>query len=508
MVLVGGLVAFIADKMGRTLGKKRLTLFNMRPRHTAMLITVLAGMLIPFVTVLFVAAVSNEARQWLAEGHKAIQLRDDAFRQRDQILANNEGLRSDNSSLVAQRANLQKSVDRLNKQNEEARRLAIGFRRDISAYKLSLAEYQHKVREFVSKVATLTAQVTDTRGQLKTTSSNLLAVQTKRDAVQKQYEVTHGAFNELSKQYSELNFKNIKLTSDYDKMSADFTRLAKDNADLESKNFKVRQELADNKWQLDRVALDLDRANASLSIADQQLAVAQKLVAADFKVSRFKRIILGMGDELARIPVPANTSPQDATGLVNNLLKQARLVASQLGAKPRTQDPEIGSTQLLGEQEVAGLFPRPDANHKTVPPEEQETAIAKGIAGSKEDLVLVATSFANTFEGEWVPLDVQAYPNPVVYKRSEIVAEGRLKHLQTDDEIYQQISEFLRTTVRPKALKDRMIPSGQQLGEVPTTDIFDTMKKIKAADRPVRLVARATEETRAADPLHLRLEVR
>lgn len=508
MVVVGGVVAYIADNLGRTLGKKRLTLFHMRPRHTATLITVLAGMLIPFITVVFVATVSEDARQWLAAGHSALKLRDDAFRQRDHILATNEGLRAEREDLLNQKKTLVTSVAGLKLENKVASERAIGFRRDIAALKLDLVSYKSQVRNWASRVSLLTGELNSMKGQLSSTSQNLAEVRTKRDKVQKQYAEVNGAFKEISRQYTDVNLRYMQLTSDYEKMGATLTRLDKDKTDLEEKNFKVRQQLADNKAQLDTVAMDLDRANASLAIANQQLTNAQKLVATDFNTSRFKPIIVGMGDELARVSVPANTSAEDAAGILNNLLKQAKLVASQKGAKPRTDDDNIGSTQVLQSGEPAGLFTRLDEKQQPITPADQEQTIIKGITGSKEDLVLVASSFANTFEGEWVPLDVHAYSNPVVYKRSQVIAEGKINSFGTDDDLYQQISDFLRMTVRPKALKDRMIPSGHQLGEVSTNDILDTLKKIRSAERPVRLVARAVAETRAADPLHLRLEVK
>ena len=43
MIIISGLVAFVADGMGRKIGKKRLSFMGLRPRYTATLITVAAG---------------------------------------------------------------------------------------------------------------------------------------------------------------------------------------------------------------------------------------------------------------------------------------------------------------------------------------------------------------------------------------------------------------------------------------------------------------------------------
>ncbi len=65
LILVSGLVAFIGNLVGRGIGRRRLTLLGLRPRHTAELITVLTGMMITVVTLAVVLLVSNDARQAL-----------------------------------------------------------------------------------------------------------------------------------------------------------------------------------------------------------------------------------------------------------------------------------------------------------------------------------------------------------------------------------------------------------------------------------------------------------
>ncbi len=62
LVFIGGVVAFIGDKVGRRIGRKRLSLFGMRPRHTSIVITVVTGILIAGATLAILAAVSSDVR--------------------------------------------------------------------------------------------------------------------------------------------------------------------------------------------------------------------------------------------------------------------------------------------------------------------------------------------------------------------------------------------------------------------------------------------------------------
>jgi uncharacterized protein (DUF3084 family) len=65
LILVSGVVAFVGNLVGRNIGRRRLAIFGLRPRHTAQLITVITGMLITIVTLAVVLLVSNDARQAL-----------------------------------------------------------------------------------------------------------------------------------------------------------------------------------------------------------------------------------------------------------------------------------------------------------------------------------------------------------------------------------------------------------------------------------------------------------
>lgn len=62
LLILGGAIAYIGNYMGRFIGKKRLTIFNLRPRHTAILITVFSGIMIAVSTAAVLLLISQDAR--------------------------------------------------------------------------------------------------------------------------------------------------------------------------------------------------------------------------------------------------------------------------------------------------------------------------------------------------------------------------------------------------------------------------------------------------------------
>ena len=61
--LLGGIIAAFGDRLGTKIGKARLRLFNLRPRQTAMMITVITGMSISALTLSILFGLSGSLRR-------------------------------------------------------------------------------------------------------------------------------------------------------------------------------------------------------------------------------------------------------------------------------------------------------------------------------------------------------------------------------------------------------------------------------------------------------------
>ena len=67
LLILGGVLSNLGDRLGSRVGKARLSLFNMRPRRTAVLITVLTGSLISALSLGLLLLVSRQLRVGLFE---------------------------------------------------------------------------------------------------------------------------------------------------------------------------------------------------------------------------------------------------------------------------------------------------------------------------------------------------------------------------------------------------------------------------------------------------------
>lgn len=60
--VLGGLIAYLGNQLGRYIGRQKLSILHLRPRHTSILITSLTGAFIAAATLTFAYASSQEVR--------------------------------------------------------------------------------------------------------------------------------------------------------------------------------------------------------------------------------------------------------------------------------------------------------------------------------------------------------------------------------------------------------------------------------------------------------------
>ncbi|MGC8734848.1 MAG: DUF3084 domain-containing protein, partial [bacterium] len=71
--IIGVIISLFADNIGKKIGKKKIVLFNLRPRYTAMIITAITGGLISILSSLILSLLSQDAKTYLFQMNKIKQ---------------------------------------------------------------------------------------------------------------------------------------------------------------------------------------------------------------------------------------------------------------------------------------------------------------------------------------------------------------------------------------------------------------------------------------------------
>ena len=199
MIVTGGAIAFIGDKLGTKIGKKRLSILGLRPRHTSMVVTVVTGCLITGLSIGFMALISENVRTALFGMEELRQTMDLTLKELDEA--------TENLSLA--QSEFEKANSNLRESKEEI---------------LSLKGEQEELRAESDRLKEGNERLEATNSELSAQNENLSSTNATLEADNKKL----GEFN-------------VTLTADNEKLSSDNEKLNSDNSELEERNKRLRE---------------------------------------------------------------------------------------------------------------------------------------------------------------------------------------------------------------------------------------------------------------------------
>lgn len=482
VVLVSGFLSYWGDVVGRKLGKKRLTLGRLRPRHTAALMTAFFGMFGSALAIAALILVSEPVRAMLFEGDK---VRSDLTRlQQEQKL-----LRGDLAQRLGELNNTKKEV---NKQSELLKK---------EKGKLDLA--QKDVASLTKLAKSLQQQASQVRSQLGVVRKQLATLGPEYEKLKGEYSRTRSAQQFAYEDNQKLQKNNFELGQEIKKKEAEakerITLLQGDitnlNRDLASLRAEYDRQAKENVSNIEALKSEIEKAKVQLRDAQTDLSLAQFEAKKLNTVTRTQPLILSRDDELARIKVRNRLNLNESKTFILALIEQASGYAKGIGAQ---------ATSAGGSEAVLPAFENKQG--QLVSESEQIQALSQTISGNDREQVIIASSLYNSFQGEPVGLRIRVFPNPVVYKQGQTISEGRFDGQGTQDQVLSAITQFLQEVLAPKAVRDGLIPARgrpQPLGEIGQEEILKLVAEIRSRPFVSKVRFVAAQETRASDRLKM-----
>ncbi len=176
LLALGGVLSTLGDRLGSRVGKARLSLLGLRPRRTAVVITVLTGSLISALSLGLMLLVSERLRVGLFE--------------LDQLQARLARSRSELAASQAERARADQERRRAQLRFQEAQSRASRLRRELEPLQRQRAQLQaerdrlsrdvrvrdQEIRRTEVELARVRGQITAGEAELKDLEANLIAL--------------------------------------------------------------------------------------------------------------------------------------------------------------------------------------------------------------------------------------------------------------------------------------------------------------------------------------------
>lgn len=460
LFVMGGVTAYMGDRLGSYIGKKRHSTFGLRPRHTAMLWTVVSGGVIAVGTLGLFLALNRTFSTALVRG--------------PQLLALNGLLDHQNRTLVRHNLDTERRAKEDNLRAGQAQTQADAAQARATQAQAALG------------------QVKSALGQAQSTLT-----QSQKTLVQRQADLS-GAQRQLADARRGLGTTHEEL-----RRAEGRVRLARQSVREAQKQF---QSASSQVVQANRVVLKLANKQDILLDENKSLTRMNKDQQNLLVGLQGHSLIFRREEELGRTVVAANQPAETLRRELAVFLDQVELTARQRGAGGLDNSPAVVIAPP-GEGANGGAQAR-----EAVLDALSESIAAQG--GGQPSVAVVADARYNTFKSEAVKLDLKPYANDLVFRRGTIIAVGPLDGDQSEDIILKRLQAFLAGQVRAAALGRGIIPvhdpqSGEALVGQPinTPTSLALVKQIQQAGPDAHVIASAAADTYSADLLRLDLRV-
>ena len=537
-VLMGGIIAYNGDLIGRKYGKKRLSMFGLRPKHTAILITSITGVLISALTTATIFLLAPPVRKVILEGERAIR---------------------DLPKLQLQTKNLTIEKSRRILELETARD-------DLRAARADLGAARSQLKTAAGSLSRVTAQLTRVEGQKQQAEQSLRTAEAARRTAELRTNELRRQVEPLKWQARELAAGNVKLKDDNDRLvglnkqlsartlelSVEVNNKAEENRkydmankELASQNERIVREnrtLTDQNAHLAREqellkkitsdlyagAAELEEKNRRLAGENESLAQENKRLVSEssqlkqvatmsvsalyatLEALRTRPVAVHTGEDLARVTIAARSTPAEVRDSLKQLTREASEAAKVKGADAGERSTML-AVQIVDKRTLARTpF---GVREVSISEEEQMNQIIAAASNSDVPVCVLAMAAGNSVRGEPAIIDLQPLADRLVYPRGRMVARSKkLNANRPPETVFMDLVEFLKDVGRT-AVERGMIPrvdpaTGEpQVGALEWPERVRLVERVRGAGRSVQVSAVAAGDTSASGPLKLEFKV-
>jgi uncharacterized protein (DUF3084 family) len=300
ILILGGIIATLGDRIGTKVGKARLSVFNLRPRDTATVVTIATGGLISASTLGILLLLSG-------------QLRDGLFRL--------ESIRSELSSSQEQKRQVETELNAAKNEQEKA---------------------QSRLKEINQSLVQAVRKQAETQALLKTVENKFQQADAELQKASQQEADLRDRIQNLSAEQENLQNESQQLRNEKERIATELDSISRDRETLKQRVGESEQRLAEIEKQRTVLSTEI----ASLESVREQLLISLEALRKG-NVAIFADQILAIG--VVRPDLSATELRQASTQLLQQAERNARELLDFLPEQaPNEPVVQITDAQFVG----------------------------------------------------------------------------------------------------------------------------------------------------------------
>lgn len=449
ILILGGIIATLGDRIGTKVGKARLSLFNLRPRRTATLVTIITGSLIAASTLGILLATSQQLRTGIFE--------------LDSIERKLRSARNEITELNQQKDLITKALETSRTQQAEVQQ--------------ALAATTQNLNQATLRRDRLAGRLRQARGDLSTVQSEL-------EDVLDQGERLQAEITQIRQERQELLQQRDQVRTDLEALRTGTEALRRQLGDRDQQISQREMQIRSQDQIIKERENLLQSVESSLKLREEQLSELERAVASLEQGYRDLRegAVAIVRNEVLAAAVLRLSEPSAALRAVDQLLRQANRQAIQ---NTQPNNPNLN-------QQILQI---------TVPEVEQ---LANQLKDGREYLVRILAA-GNYVQGEQsVQVFADAIPNLLIYQEGSSIASINFDGTRVGEEITQQRLEQLLAIVDLRSRRSGLV-GNIEVGDGKLTTFLRFVAELNQLNQPVEIRAIVIETAYTVGPLKLKL---
>ncbi|NJM97498.1 MAG: DUF3084 domain-containing protein [Phormidesmis sp. RL_2_1] len=452
---LGGVIATVGDRIGMKVGKSRLSLFNLRPRQTATLVSVATGMVASFSTLMLLIALDDQLRKGLFQLDDIQQELAEAQTDLEFTQAEKDAVESTLAESTLLQAEAQTRLLEINE---------------------SLQTAIDREEETLDRLLDTQSQLGDVSEQANSLRDEINGLRSERQAL---IDEQANVLRQIAQRDREISQRNAEIDQQDQELAQRDAELSDRDAQIAQRN----QEIA-------------ERENRLAELQTQQAFLSQEIarLEEEFQGLRLGNVAIGRNETLALTITRAN-SAENAQRAVDDALSTANRIAVQ--------------TVLPGIESVDAIAIRYDPD--------VIKQIVESITDS-QNYVIRVSSAANYIVGEpcvnaaitqgdepCLQVNVDFARNEVRFQPGEVLATTTMGGPNIRNEVLIERFTLLRATAEFQARRNGIIRYQPIIANGLSEPILEFLSQVQAYDAPVEVRAVANQPILTTGPVYLDL---
>ncbi|MCP2728890.1 DUF3084 domain-containing protein [Limnofasciculus baicalensis] len=509
VLVMGGVLATLGDRIGTRVGKARLSLFKLRPRNTATVVTIITGSLISASTLGILFGLSESLRDGVFKLDDILKKLRQARGEIEMVNQQKTQGEKELATARSQQAQVEQRLNQTNRSFQQAQtqlkkvsNQASILRKEIQAL---LGERQKLIGE-KNKLSKEKTQALQEKAQALQEKAQILqekdkALQEKAQALQekdKALQEKDRVIADISKRETFLKTEIQSLLGERQRLIQEQNQLIQDKdlviAKIQEQEIVLKDAIAQRENRLQEIEVQLAQKETQIAERDQQRQELEKQFAflqqqvdvleqyyQDYQDLRQGSVALLRGQVLS-FRVVRVVEPKVASAALDQLLREANRTAINI-IRPSNSDPDEPLVQIT---------------------ENQANQFINQIKDG-QDYVVRLLSAGNYVMGEkQIQVFADAVPNQVVFKSGDVLSSVAIDaSTMTDAEIQQRLDQLL--TVSQFRARRAGILGKIQIGDGNATPLIRFIEQVKKSNQPLDVTTVASQETYTAGPLEIKL---